>query len=130
MKIKIREWSNLAIPKYEYTGNKNIFTLKITDKYKWLTLPVHSSKFNSISVEVIEIPLIQNYAVYRLMDTVSKTPLLGCQTKFSAPTYTFPSWDIDIEKTPGISFGLIKINEFIQLKAQLSQSPNSLIEPC
>lgn len=40
MKVKIREYSNVAVPKYEYTGNRNIFTLKITDKYKWLTLPV------------------------------------------------------------------------------------------
>jgi len=130
MKVKIRETSERINYVNTEDSEQNYLRVLITQIIKYITLPVHSSKINSISTEVIEIPLIQNYAVYRLMDTVSKTSLLGCQTKFSAPAYTFPSWDIDIEKTPGISFGLIKINEFIQLKAKLSQSPNSLIEPC
>ena len=38
MKVKIRETLNLVVPKYIYSGNKNIFNLKITDENKWLTL--------------------------------------------------------------------------------------------
>jgi len=40
MKIKIRETLNTIIPKYVYTGRKNIFNLNITDKFKYLILPV------------------------------------------------------------------------------------------
>lgn len=67
MKIKIREWSNLAIPKYEYTGNKNIFTLKITDKYKWLTLPVKITPIKvdnkTENLEWIEYPATYSYVL-------------------------------------------------------------------
>lgn len=40
MKIKIQEIFNTTIPKYEHLGNNNIFTIKITDKFKYLVLPV------------------------------------------------------------------------------------------
>lgn len=40
MKIKIREILNTIIPKYVYTGRKNIFNLNITDRFKYLILPV------------------------------------------------------------------------------------------
>jgi hypothetical protein len=40
MKIKIRETLNTIVPKYVYTGRKNIFNLNITDKFKYLILPV------------------------------------------------------------------------------------------
>lgn len=40
MKVKIRETTNSVIPKYMYSGNKNIFSLKITDQFKYLTLPI------------------------------------------------------------------------------------------
>lgn len=39
MKVKIRELSNTVIPKYIYSGNKDIFSLKITDKFKYICLP-------------------------------------------------------------------------------------------
>jgi hypothetical protein len=41
MKVKIQELINTVIPKYEYFGNKNIFTLKISDKFKYLILPIN-----------------------------------------------------------------------------------------
>jgi len=40
MKVKIKENISLLNAKYEYVNGENIFTLKITDKYKWLILPV------------------------------------------------------------------------------------------
>ena len=40
MKVKIKENISLLNAKYEYINGENIFTLKITDKYKWLILPV------------------------------------------------------------------------------------------
>jgi len=40
MKIKVREILNTIIPKYVYTGTKNIFNLNVTDKFKYLTLSV------------------------------------------------------------------------------------------
>jgi hypothetical protein len=40
MKIKVREIINTIIPKYVYTGRKNIFNLNITDRFKYLILPV------------------------------------------------------------------------------------------
>jgi hypothetical protein len=43
MKLKIREIFNTIIPKYNYFGNKNIFSIKITDQFKYLTLPVRIS---------------------------------------------------------------------------------------
>ena len=50
MKIKIRETLNTIVPKYVYTGRKNIFNLNITDKFKYLILPVRitspTTKYN------------------------------------------------------------------------------------
>jgi len=40
MKIKVREIINSIIPKYVYTGTKNVFNLNITDRFKYLILPV------------------------------------------------------------------------------------------
>ena len=40
MKVKIRETVNSIIPKYIYSGNKNIFSLKIANQFKYLTLPI------------------------------------------------------------------------------------------
>lgn len=40
MKVKIQEITNKVTPKYVFDGVKSIFSLKIIDGFKWLTLPV------------------------------------------------------------------------------------------
>jgi hypothetical protein len=40
MKVKIKELFSTIIPKYQYFGNKSVFTLKIIDKFKYNILPV------------------------------------------------------------------------------------------
>lgn len=40
MKVKIQQTTNTVTPKYVFDGVKSIFSLKIIDRFKWLTLPV------------------------------------------------------------------------------------------
>ena len=127
MKIKVRETVNTIIPKYVYTGRKNVFNLNVTDKFKYLILPVHITA-PTLLKNVTEKPLIQNYASYILTSTTSLPSGTGCSTKFNARTYVFPSWDDDIKLIPGISFGKIKINDFKYLEG--ITNPNSVIPPC
>ena len=127
MKIKIRETLNTIVPKYVYTGKKNVFNLNITDKFKYLILPVRVLA-PTTTLSATEIPVIQNYASYNLTNTTTLASTTGCTTRFSAPTYVFPSWDYDIKLIPGISFGKITINDFKYLRG--ITNPNSEISPC
>ena len=77
---------------------------------------------------ITEIPVIQNYASYNLRNTTTLASTTGCTTRFSAPTYVFPSWDYDIKLIPGISFGKITINDFKYLRG--ITNPNSAISSC
>lgn len=77
---------------------------------------------------ITEIPVIQNYASYNLTNTTTLASTTGCTTRFSAPTYVFPSWDYDIKLIPGISFGKIIINDFKYLQG--ITNPNTTIPPC
>jgi len=77
---------------------------------------------------ITEIPVIQNYASYNLTNTTTLASTTGCTTRFSAPTYVFPSWDYDIKLIPGISFGKITINDFKYLQG--ITNPNTTIPAC
>jgi hypothetical protein len=77
---------------------------------------------------ITEIPVIQNYASYNLINTTTLASTTGCTTRFSAPTYVFPSWDYDIKLIPGISFGKITINDFKYLQG--ITNPNTTISSC
>jgi hypothetical protein len=127
MKIKVRETLNTIIPKYVYTGRKNILNLNITDKFKYVIL------YSNITPLYIffqtETTLIQNYSKYTIYSNSTINYSLGCSTKFRAPNYVFPSWDKKISNYTGITFGKIQIKDFFVLTNRQAgiNTPNTLL---
>lgn len=69
-----------------------------------------------------ELPLFQNYSMYKLGSTASIGYTLGCSGAaaiggVTAPIYVFPNWDAEIyaKYYPGMSFGEINIGDFLEL---------------
>lgn len=90
-----------------------------------------ASSFSSGVITVAEIPKIQNYTGYTLGSTQTIGYTFGCISGLSAPTYVFPSWDVEISAFPGISFGNIIINHFLELLPLPGGSfPNETIRFC
>lgn len=116
MKVKIKETTNTVSPKYVYWENKNVFTLRIQDLYKYTVL--YSANQIPVIPQIIifsQVPQIQNYSKYTIFSSQTIGHTFGCQTVFVAPNYVFPSWDEQISQTPGITFGKITLNEFFTL---------------
>ena len=123
MKLKIREIFNTVAPKYNYWGNKNIFSLTVKNNTKYTIL--YST--NLIPVQypsAIETPQIQNYSLYTILSNQTISATLGCATIFGVPVYTFPSWDVEISQTPGITFGKIVLSDFFTITSNSPGSPS------
>jgi len=77
---------------------------------------IFNNEYDSLSfITIYEIPKIQNYTGYTLGSTTTIGYTFGCASGLTAPTYVFPSWDVEISQIPGISFGNININDFLTL---------------
>jgi hypothetical protein len=73
-----------------------------------------------------EIPQIRHYSPYTLNTATTISKNIGCSSQFAAPTNVFPSWDIEVSKYSGISFGRIQIQDFTTLAARRGFTlPNS-----
>lgn len=67
-----------------------------------------------------EVPLFENYSMYKLGSTATIGYTFGCTAGsggVTAPIYTFPSWDRDIfsKYYTGMTFGMIQVGDFLTL---------------
>jgi len=84
-------------------------------------LNYNSELFNEINdslsvLTIYEIPKIKNYTGYTLGSTTTIGSTFGCISGLTAPTYVFPTWDVEISAYPsGVSFGKIILSDFFKL---------------
>lgn len=119
-------YENIVKPIAHPTGTKYFLNVKpeiFNDEF---------GGFNSTSaITIYEIPKIENYGGYTLGSTQTIGYTFGCISGLSAPFYVFPSWDFEISAYPGISFGNIYINDFLELSPLPGGSfPNELFPFC
>jgi hypothetical protein len=78
---------------------------------------IFNNEYNAQSViTVYELPKIKNYTGYTLGSSQTIGYTFGCSSGLTAPTYVFPTWDVEISQYPvGVSFGVIKLSDFAQL---------------
>lgn len=106
--LSSEEYLGVVRPIVHPAGYKDIFNYKPE---------IFNNEFDSASfITIYEIPKIKNYGGYTLGSKQTINYTFGCSSGFTAPTYVFPTWDVEISQySAGVTFGSIKLSDFFKL---------------